>query len=100
MPFRTLVALMLCMLAEHGFSQIVINEVASTGAILSATGDESDWIELYNTSATAVSLDGLSLTDDPIFPNKWPLPATTLGGHEHFLVLAYVFTTFANTSKW
>ena len=100
MPFRTLVALMLCMLAEHGFSQIVINEVASTGAILSATGDESDWIELYNTSATAVSLDGLSLTDDPIFPNKWPLPATTLGGHEHFLVLANGGNTYANTDHW
>lgn len=32
------------------------------------------WIELYNGTAAAISLDGWSLTDDSAIPNKWVFP--------------------------
>ncbi|MGJ8726287.1 MAG: lamin tail domain-containing protein [Roseibacillus sp.] len=37
--------------------------------------DYSDWIELHNTTGTAVSLDGYYLTDDLTAPTKWAFPA-------------------------
>lgn len=97
---RILLILGLCCIRVFSFAQIVINEVATNGALLSATGEESDWIELYNTSASTVALDGFSLTDDPIFPGKWPLPATTLGGNQHILVLANGANTYNYIDHW
>ena len=38
--------------------------------------DYPDWIELENTSAEAVSLDGWYLSDSTGNPYKWPFPAT------------------------
>ncbi len=32
------------------------------------------WIELYNGTPAAISLDGWSLTDDPLMPAKWTFP--------------------------
>lgn len=43
-----------------------------------ADGEQSDWIELHNTSTTAQSTSGYFLTDDPLLPNKWALPAETI----------------------
>jgi hypothetical protein len=36
-------------------------------------GEFPDWIELYNPGPEAVSLNGLSLTDDPAIPTKSPI---------------------------
>lgn len=38
-------------------------------------GDSSDWIEVYNPSASEVSLEGLYLTDDDDELTKWRFPA-------------------------
>lgn len=43
-----------------------------------ADGQQSDWIELHNTSTTAQSTAGFFLTDDALVPAKWPLPAENL----------------------
>ena len=37
-------------------SQVVINEVTSRGSLVDATGEEIDWIEIYNTGFSAVNL--------------------------------------------
>lgn len=38
-------------------------------------GEFPDWIELYNAGSTAVSLDGLFLTDNPDRPTRFPITA-------------------------
>jgi hypothetical protein len=39
------------------------------------TGKYDDWLEIYNAGSTAISLDGLFLTDDPLIPKKFTIPA-------------------------
>ena len=51
--------------------------------------DYPDWIELHNTGATAASLSGLFLSDDPADPFKWPVPATaSIPGSGYLLLMA------------
>lgn len=77
-------------LAGGAPAQVVINEfVAENGA--SATdedGENSDWIELQNTTAAEVSLDGWWLSDDPAQPMKWRVPAVTVAGRGYLVVFA------------
>ena len=71
-------------------AQVVINEfVAENGA--SATDEDGanpDWIELLNTTAADVNLDGWWLSDDPAVPMKWRIPAVTLAGRGYLVVFA------------
>ncbi len=40
-----------------------------------ANGDYTDWIEIYNSSATAVNLSGLYLSDNPGAGTRWQIPS-------------------------
>ena len=51
-------------------------------------GNSPDWIELCNGSATDVSLDGWSLTDDATQLAKWRFPPTLLPAHSYLVVFA------------
>ncbi|HMO66646.1 MAG TPA: lamin tail domain-containing protein [Verrucomicrobiota bacterium] len=51
-------------------------------------GAFSDWIELHNRAATAVSLNGWFLTDTAANLTRWRLPAVTLQPGEYFVVFA------------
>jgi hypothetical protein len=51
-------------------------------------GDYSDWLELHNTGASAVNLQGWSLTDDSQNLSKWQFPAVTLQPDQFLLVRA------------
>ena len=60
---------------------IRINEVVAAGmpgGLVDEDGDPEDWVELYNTGTTAVSVSGWSLTDDSALPHKWVFPARTI----------------------
>jgi len=60
---------------------VVLNEIAAHTDYsdpLRPEYDSDDWIELYNTTATNVSLDGWFLSDDPADPRKWPIPSVTI----------------------
>lgn len=59
-------------------SGLRINEVMAANVSVSPDNadfdDYSDWIELYNPTASPITLDGYYLTDDLASPVKWPFP--------------------------
>jgi len=70
---------------------IVINEFVASNrnSLLDGDDNTSDWIELYNDSAEAVSLAGWHLTDDKNDLHKWPFPPeTVLLAGEYLIVFA------------
>ncbi|MDP4623820.1 MAG: lamin tail domain-containing protein [Akkermansiaceae bacterium] len=71
-------------------ADVVINEfVADNETVLQdEDGDFSDWIELKNTSETAINLSGWSLTDDPSNLTKWMFPSVTIQPQEFLVVYA------------
>ena len=63
---------------------IVISEflAVNDGTISDSDGDSSDWIELYNSSSEAASLEGWYLSDDSEDLFKWSLPAMNMGAQQ------------------
>jgi len=47
-----------------------------------------DWIELYNSGDTAVSLQGYGISDDPTSPFQWVFPDYRIPAGGHFLLFA------------
>lgn len=68
----------------------VISEFSadSDGSFPDEDGDSSDWIELYNPSASTAILTDYYLTDDPGDLTKWRLPDTTLAPLGHLVIFA------------
>ena len=69
---------------EHGYMAgyqpplLLINKIVTNNDIITdpdEPGDTPDWIELYNPGPGAVSLDGLSITNDSTEPLKFRVPA-------------------------
>ncbi len=60
----------------------------SDGSLLDEDGDPSDWIEIYNPSASTAILNDYYLTDDPNNLTKWRLPTTTLDETDHLIIFA------------
>lgn len=71
------------------FSQVVINEVASTSVFTfgDEDGDYPDWIELYNAGGSLVSLHNYGITDDDQW-NKWLLPDVSMAPGDHLIIFA------------
>lgn len=67
-------------------SALVISEFLgdNSGGALDEDYDSSDWIELYNGTASSVNLDGYYLTDELGNKTKWRFPAVSLpaGGYQ------------------
>lgn len=75
-------------LLELNASALVINEfMASNDTTLADEfGEFDDWLELYNSSDSAITLADWSLSDDPLEPDKWLLPDLAIEPYG-FLVL-------------
>lgn len=56
---------------------LVINEVVNSNSsgYTDESGDYEDWVELYNTTSSPISLSGKSLTDDVANPDRFILPS-------------------------
>ena len=67
---------------------IRINEfMASNLNYTNADGSVSDWIELYNTNATSISLGGYSISDSNAYPQRYIFSNTvTIPGKGYFVV--------------
>lgn len=94
----------------HLNAQVVINEGSNKNYLTLADedGENSDWIELYNWSSSAIDLFGYGLTDDPSDPFKWTLPHISLLPGDFMVVFCsskdrYAsppFTTVVNTGSF
>lgn len=87
----TLVFAILFCLNTTAFSQnIVINEVVSSNlySYFDQNGDNSDWIEIYNTTNNSIYLGNYFLSDDETDYIKWSLPDTYLPANSSILFFA------------
>lgn len=68
----------------------IISEILASNdsILLDEDGDDSDWIELHNPTASDANLEGYYLTDDAEDLQKWRLPVTTLSPGEFLVVFA------------
>ncbi len=71
-------------------SQIRINEFVASNdrSFNDENGDRSDWLELYNGSEAAISLEGWGLSDTPDLPFKWTLPDFILPAGGYRIIFA------------
>lgn len=69
---------------------VVINEFMSKNdsTIQDEDNDFNDWIELHNTTSSAVNLLGYNLSDDNNNLNKWTFPEVTILPHNYLLLFA------------
>lgn len=69
---------------------IKINEVcpANSKSIKDKDGEDSDWIELYNSSNSPVNLMGYGLSDNSSKPFKWTLPDVTIQPKSYLIIFA------------
>ena len=69
---------------------VVINEVMSNNvtSVTDASGKFEDWIELYNTTNSPISTDGLFLTDTAGILHKWELPNQTIPDNGYAIIWA------------
>ena len=68
--------------------------------ISDADGDRSDWIELYNATASSVNLNGWYLTDIANNLTKWQFPSTTLPAGGYLVVFASGKNRAVSGSEW
>jgi hypothetical protein len=71
-----------------GAVEIVELMADNQSTIQDGWGQNSDWIELYNSGDTAVNLAGWFLTDEATDPQRWTFPATTINSGDHLLLFA------------
>ncbi len=73
-----------------GYTFVVVNEVQADNAttITDQDGEYEDWIELYNTSSSPVSLAGCYLSDKTDNVTKWALPDTTIAASGYLIIWA------------
>ena len=65
-----------------------INEILleNTYSLIDENGLRAQWVELYNSSSSAVNLGTYYLSDDPSNLAKWQFPEETLGAGEYRIV--------------
>lgn len=60
------------------YSPLFVNEIcAANTTVPDPSGEYDDWMEIYNSADTAISLKGLFLSDDPATPKKWKFTQDT-----------------------
>lgn len=73
--------------------QLQVNEVMASNATFLEDpvepGEFPDWFEIYNPALEAVDIGGIYLTDDPLDPTKYAIPAGfSIPGQSHLVFFA------------
>jgi spore coat protein CotH len=68
---------------------LIVNELLADNELTmdDYNGESNDWIEIYNTTANALSLSGLYLTDDAFNLTQWQFPAGTIIEPNEYLIV-------------
>lgn len=85
---KILTSLSLLFLMSNLNAQVKINEYSASNSgagILDNFGNNSDWVELYNTTASAVNIGGWNLSDNPTNISKYSFPSGTIISPNGFL---------------
>lgn len=69
-------------------SPLIVTEIMSSNKtiIKDDNGNSSDWIEIYNRGAKAISLKGYKLSDDEKNPSKWAFPDIDIQSGEYIII--------------
>lgn len=80
----------LALVLPSACGQLIISEflASNSTSLADEDGDNSDWIEIRNTTSTPVNLLGWYLTDNKNQPRKWALPNRTMTGNTYLVVFA------------
>jgi hypothetical protein len=82
---------------DTSYRRLVINEVLAINEVIHEhEGTFPDVVELYYDGPTAMSLAGMSLSDDPAQPDKFVFPAGTTIGPGKYLILFADANTFTS----
>ncbi len=71
-------------LPKNVFAQVVINEV-EYDSIQFGIDSQYEWVELFNTDDTPVTLEGWNIKDNSAAD---PIPTITIPGHSFFILVA------------
>ena len=88
---KIIILTMVIAAAQTTQAQVQINELLAINSTIAHDpdfGEFSDFVELYNPTATPVSLAGYTFTDDPADKGKWALPAMELAPGQHLVIWA------------
>ena len=71
-------------------TSLVINELMADNenTIQDPSGENDDWLEIYNAGTETVDLSGYYLTDNPQSLDKWAFPAMSIAPGEFLLIWA------------
>jgi hypothetical protein len=78
------------LLGSAGAADVVISEFMAQNkkTLADEDGAYPDWIELHNTGAVTVNLEGWYLTDTTNLLTKWRIPATNLVADRYLVIFA------------
>ncbi len=88
MTLSRLLTLLLLLSGSFAHSQVVINEYscANMGGVVDNYGAFPDWVELYNTSGSAVDLSGWYLSDKAGNPLKYQIGTISIPANGYLMV--------------
>ncbi|MGB0881584.1 MAG: CotH kinase family protein [Vicingaceae bacterium] len=89
---------------RYGNAQIVINEYSCANSTAAGYtdfyGEREDWVELYNTSAAAINLNGYYISDKSGNPTKFQIPSSvTIPAGGYLMVLGSGRATVAPNNE-
>ena len=81
---------MVLVFSNNVTSQLVINEYSCSNLSTHSDvfGEEEDWIELHNSTASPIDLTGYFLSDKSSNLTKWQIPSGTVPANGYMIVVA------------
>lgn len=88
--YRSTVLFIALFFASQANSQVIINEFSCSNMshYMDNYGEYEDWVELYNTSGSAVDLTGYYLSDKSSNLLKWQIPSGSVPANGFLMVVA------------
>jgi hypothetical protein len=88
--FKTTILVCITLLITNSklSAQLYINEICASNDNINIEGIFPDWIELYNSSNSAINLNGYTATDKIDIPNLWTFPNISIPANSYLIIAA------------